>query len=100
MDEDLGGGVDVCRCALTPALLATSPSPSLRQIAILSIRFKPMATFESIQSGNIHIDQGDRTAKNLSPLALDRVQYNPRYPECLESPEKIVVSHSDGDLTV
>ena len=27
-----------------------------------------MATFDSIQTGNIHIDQGDRTEKNLSPL--------------------------------
>ena len=79
---------------------ATNPSPSLRHTIINTIFFKQMATFESIQTGNIHIDQGDRTAKNLSPLALDRVKYNPRYPECLENPEKIVVCYVARVLTV
>ena len=59
-----------------------------------------MATFESVQTGNIHIDQGDRTAKNLSPLALDRVQYKPRYPDCLENPEKICVGPCKRCITI
>ena len=57
-----------------------------------------MATFDSIQTGNIHIDQGDRTEKNLSPLALDRVQYKPRYPDCLEDPSRITVGCFCFDL--
>jgi len=61
---------------------------------------KVMATFESVQTGNIHIDQGDRTVKNLSPLALDRVQYKPRYPDCLENPEKICVHPYSGLITI
>ena len=63
------------------------------------LQLKAMATFESVQTGNIHIDQGDRTVKNLSPLALDRVQYKPRYPDCLENPEKICVYPSSGFIT-
>ena len=50
-----------------------------------------MATFESIQTGNIHIDGGERKMKDLSPLAQDRLQYQPRFPETLKNPEKIAV---------
>ena len=50
-----------------------------------------MATFESVQTGNIHIDEGERKMKDLSPLAKDRLQYQPRYPESLQNPEKINV---------
>ena len=51
-----------------------------------------MATFESVQTGNIHIDEGERQMKDLSPLAKDRLQYVPRFPETLKNPEKISVS--------
>ena len=50
-----------------------------------------MATFESIQTGNIHIDGGERKMKDLSPLAQDRLQYQPRFPEALQNPEKVNV---------
>ena len=62
-----------------------------------------MATFESIQTGNIHIDEGerniedlsplakDRIIEDLSPLAKDRINYKPRYPACFENPEKVNV---------
>ena len=50
-----------------------------------------MATFESIQTGNIHIDGGERQMKDLSPLAQDRLQYQPRFPEALQNPKKISV---------
>ena len=53
--------------------------------------FNIMATFESVQTGNIHIDEGERKMKDLSPLAKDRLQYQPRYPESLQNPEKINV---------
>ena len=52
-----------------------------------------MATFESIQTGNIHIDEGERNIKDLSPLAKDRIAYKPRYPSCFEDPEKLNVLH-------
>ena len=50
-----------------------------------------MATFESIQTGNIHIDEGERNIEDLSPLAKDRINYKPRYPACFENPEKVNV---------
>ena len=50
-----------------------------------------MATFESIQTGNIHIDEGERNIEDLSPLAKDRINYKPRYPSCFENPEKVNV---------
>ena len=50
-----------------------------------------MATYDSIQTGNIHIDEGERKMKDLSPLAKDRLLYEPRYPNCYENPEKVSV---------
>jgi hypothetical protein len=52
-----------------------------------------MATYESVQTGNIHIDQGERNIKDLSPLAKDRIKYEPRYPTVLENPEAISVTY-------
>ena len=50
-----------------------------------------MATYDSIQTGNIHIDEGERKMKDLSPLAKDRLLYEPRYPQCFKNPEKVCV---------
>ena len=64
------------------------PEPSIHNPLFL---IYIMATFESVQTGNIHIDEGERKMKDLSPLAKDRLQYQPRYPESLQNPEKINV---------
>ena len=68
----------------------SKPSPLISQILVNTVI---MATFESIQTGNIHIDGGERQMKDLSPLAQDRLQYQPRFPETLQNPEKINVSN-------
>ena len=59
--------------------------------SLFTVFYRIMATFESVQTGNIHIDGGERKMKDLSPLAQDRLQYQPRFPECLQTPEKINV---------
>ena len=58
-----------------------------------------MATYDSIQTGNIHIDEGERKMKDLSPLAKDRLLYEPRYPQCFKNPEKVCVRRHFLELT-
>ncbi|KAM7453192.1 hypothetical protein BLSTO_06065 [Blastocystis sp. subtype 1] len=55
-----------------------------------------MATYDSIQTGNIHIDEGERKMKDLSPLAKDRLLYEPRYPQCFKNPEKVCLEFCDN----
>lgn len=50
-----------------------------------------MADYISPQTGTIHIDLHGRDYNSLSLLARDRLEYKPRYPGYLGSPEKCIV---------